>query len=129
MLQRHLLGTFHRLTGSLVTGDSIIMGYKRRNLKRLSHSKHPNPVWNTWLYRGYYYMGWGILQKQLLANSLCLNYGILLLLKFHTQSEFWGNLGCASVCRSHRWVILEVPLCLSCYKIWLPVAALLITHF
>lgn len=29
MLLKHLFGTFHKLTGSLVTGDSIMIGSER----------------------------------------------------------------------------------------------------
>ncbi len=39
MLQKHLLGTLHRWTGSLARGESIMIGCKRLILERLSCSQ------------------------------------------------------------------------------------------
>lgn len=38
MLKKNLIGTFHRLGSSLVTSDSIMIGYERDIFERLSHS-------------------------------------------------------------------------------------------
>ena len=55
-----LVGTLSRWTGSLVSGDGIVIGYRRSFLERLSRSSKDRvrftTLWNTWLYEGDYYI-------------------------------------------------------------------------
>lgn len=58
MLQKPLFRTFHRLGGSLVTGDCITVRYDRSKFKRLSRLQarmgKRSPLCDTGLYKGYY---------------------------------------------------------------------------